>query len=210
MLEALAGSQSGELDRFVERCDADCDRRADAIAVAAQQPVQRQTGGQAQQVVERNVERGQGRGRSFGQRRQHGQCELGVQGVQIACTVGAAPAGAQDLFLRLAGQRRIEGRAAPGAAALLRIDADEHHRRALDLVLVEHAVGHAQVELDRYDFDVGDLHGNTSVQSSIPLIRDGVLSHGGGSINLPILGIRAKTDSSCGALRSERVRSRPG
>jgi hypothetical protein len=31
----------------------------------------------------------------------------------------------------------------------------------LDLVLVEHAVGHAQLEIDRYNFDVGDLHGFT-------------------------------------------------
>ena len=121
----------GHFYRLFDRRQAEGDRGLDAVAVAAQQAVEGQAGGQAQQVVEGDVKGAAGRRRAFGERGQLGQGELGVQRVQVEGAVGAGAADAGDLLQRLAGEGRVKGGAAPGHLSLAGLDADEHGRHAI-------------------------------------------------------------------------------
>ena len=58
--EALSRAVACHLDSFLHGSQADRDRRLDAVAVTAQQAIERLSGRQTQQVVEGDVEGAQG------------------------------------------------------------------------------------------------------------------------------------------------------
>ncbi len=89
-----------------------------------------------------------------------------LSGVQIAGAVGAGPAGPQDVRQPLAGQSPIERGTSPGGLSLPRLDAHENHPHALQSWLrsVCGPIRKAQVQLDRCDFDMRDLHASPPIQ----------------------------------------------